>query len=351
MKFFDYLEAIRAEALNEIFNIEVKDISLSKRNFDDLQIELLHNLKDIMNNLGYEISSVLNSPEMEKKLFTQIKKDMYGDYSLKTINVYKKLKDIRKKNSYIHLNGEEQGDGNKYLFFVGDKMYVLTLWEQDYGHYTSIDIVFDEFGRGDSIREYSSNSIMGTGSGSELFNKIASITKKEIPGYSNKIFSFSGVLESSERFKETAVRNILKLLFDNLQRYLLQTIKKDNVTQIRTKIDTFTGNVKKKVLEEINKKLGREQDYMNFINFIFSDAPFSSMPPLKKPLDEIPNDLASKLVSIAFDTNVIKNSSMRMRLYRMIIKQMFGSNVNIEQHRGSVLFSLSPIPIDIGDED
>jgi hypothetical protein len=351
MKFFDYLEAVRTGALNELFNIDVKDISLSKTNFDDLQIELLHNLKDIMNNLGYEISSVFNSPEMEKKLFTQIKKDMYGEYGPKTINVYKKLKDIKKKKSYIHLNSEEQGDGNKYLFFVGDKTYVLTLWEQDYGHYTSIDIVFDEFGRGDSIKEYSSNSIMGTGGGSELFNKIASITKKEIPGYSNKIFSFSGVLDSSERFKETAVRNILKLLFDNLQRYLIQKIKEDNVTQLRTKINTFTGNVKKKILEEINKKLGGEQDCMNFINFIFSDAPFSSMPPIKKPLKQIPNDLASKLISIAFDTNVVKNSSMRMRLYRMIIKQMFGNKVNIEQHKGSVLFSLAPIPIDIGDED
>ena len=94
---------------------------------------------------------------------------------------------LRNEGSYVNVD-------NTFYFFIQNQLYSLELSKGEY-----IEIVFFRFNEsGNTARSFDPNSIMGGQGGSDLFNSIAGIVKKEIQNWKSEVFYFSPVLEPQE---------------------------------------------------------------------------------------------------------------------------------------------------------
>jgi hypothetical protein len=335
MRHIDYLEAIKTDILSELFNVDVQKLSLTKITFNQNKVDSLALLEGEMKRLSKStLSEGMKLPE--KTVISYIKKNSDPEDIKGIIEVYNILKGIKSGTTYIYLNND-LAIAKSFVFFVNETLYGL-----DLGEGQDVDILFDEFGANYMFQQ---NSIMSTSGGSDLFNKIATIIKKEIPGWTTKVFSFASASEPSERANQGKLNIALRVLVNVLKKYLTVGIQQADLTKIRKELGKV-DNIKNKLKNDLLEKIPKNVDYVNFINFIFSDETFKSLPPVKKQVSSLSGVMLSKINRLSTSSVYTKNT-VRNRLYRMVIKQMFGSKVFINDEGSTrMLFSLSKENLD-----
>ena len=359
MKFINYLEAIRLGVINELLNINVQNKPM---------IEIENNVKYFSHMLSFMINYAkkynLSSDELlityNKDSFFKVFKDenIIEDMKNKKLeisddsieNFIKIIIELRNESSYIRSIQD-------YYFFVKKKLYGLQIKDDNA---PAKELIFFTYNN-KSSQNFNSNSMMRIG-GSDLFNGIASIIKKEVPGWENKIFAFKSELEPKEKNNSANIDSAqweLRLLFDTYFRkvsilnpkFLLgkTEVEQEDVDKFRdflNKLSDQQAKIKfKKLLQELlieklPNNLQSSGEY--FLNFLFSNKKIKSLErPKKYPSEEVEFiknfALGKKLIEVLY------KNSMRTRLYRMVIKQMFGSEVFFKPEGQWLFFSLKEI--------
>lgn len=342
MKFIDYLEAVKADVVySELFNINAGDIKMKKIVIPNEEQKFLQKLLKEIKLKEIKVTDIFLKPD---EIFSLLSKSFSRD---KFDLVSEKIKRIKNENAYASFSNELYKEGEFFLFFVKDKLYTLRLLYL----FGAFDITFNE--QGEDIKL---NSMMSSKEGSsELFNKIASIIKTENTDWAEKVFSFKGersnLDETNFKLIKKASSAVFNLLLVYLQNKKITEIKISNVRELLKKINK---NIKNKLKELIIKEIEKlkkipeinKKSSISFINFIFSDLSLNdlkqnsnSFAPAKELstsfIDDIP-DISEYLAEMC-----LADYGVRNRIYRIIIKQMFGDNVEIRNDEYRVYFSLS----------
>jgi hypothetical protein len=337
MKLIKYLEVIQKNIYNELyelFKINVQKLSLKKITFNENKTEQLFELDDAFRDSGKKLSEVLEITN-EQEAINEIKKFDIEDKS-SLIKIYKTLNKIKDKDYYIKI--ENGGFDKSFIFFVNKKIYTLEMDKSSY-----ITISFDEF---NTNTIYGRNSIMSTG-GSELFNKIAAIIKKEYTSWKTSVFAFSPVTEPSEDNKKQKIKKVLNFFFNILNKYLTIGINQSEAIKIKNLLNSINPAIKNKIKETLKIKMSLYLDCLNLIDFVFSEDNDKILTPANEP-NKIPKNFKDKfkIWESSIVNDVYINFSMRTKLYKMIINQMFGNKVIVTPIEGNIMFSLSQKSLD-----
>jgi hypothetical protein len=359
MKFETYLEAIRLGVINELLNINVQNKPM---------IEIENNVTHFSHMLFFMINYAKKYNLSSDKLLTtynkdsffkafkdediikyikdniKIFKDIIKDNSLEISNdlienFIKIITELRNESSYIRSKQD-------YYFFVKKQLYGLEIKNDN----TSVkELIF--FTYNESSKNFDSNSIMRKG-GSDLFNGIASIVKKEVPRWESEIFTFSPQLEFKEKNNADNIRSAqleLRLLFGAYFRNVSE-VEQIDVDEFRKYLDQLSDQTKKKlkeslyellIVEKLPKDLKSSGDY--FLNFLFSNEKVKSLKRPKKYSSEEAESIKNFYTLKEKLLELVYKNSMRTRLYRMVIKQMFGSKIFIKEKENRLFFSLKEI--------
>lgn len=350
MKFEQYLEAVKSDVYNELFNIKVQNKPM---------IEIENNVKYFSHMLDFMINYAKKHNLSSDELLTTYDKDSFFEvFKDEDIVEYMKNKKLEISNdsieNFIKIITELRNESSyirsiqDYYFFVKKQLYSLQIIDTEG---SAKELIFFTYNNKKSDKNFDSNSMMRLG-GSDLFNGIASIIKKEVPGWESTIFTFSPELEFKEKNNVVNIGSAqleLRLLFKAYFRDVLK-VKQIDVDAFRKHLNKLNEQTKKKLKESLYKLLIVEKlpndlkssgDY--FLNFLFSNEKIESLKPPQKYSQEearsIENldTLKEKLLELVY------KNSMRTRLYRTIIKQMFGSKVFIKEDGKSIYFSLKEI--------
>jgi hypothetical protein len=364
MKFINYLEAVRDDVLNELFNIDTSKIQMKK--IPDPSFGFLYALQsigakpDIFSKDENTVLQMVNAiAEKNKKQYSKDGDDVEDDedvISPKKIKTFMSIfNELKNGNAYIIGDSGDFGDDEDYHFVVNDKLYVVSI--NQYGNDAPINISFNEVLDFNISSDYKMNSIMSSSSGgTQLFGKIRGIVEKEVPGWRKAIFSFQPILEKKEQKPIDDLNNLFTAVTDLFNKFIkgkaLEPVILNKLkSSIKKAPSKRLGEIKTNAIEKINKHpifdTSIKQEAVSFIEALFSGQ---KLPPPSPNLIKIGKKTSKILSTDLFNYVAIKEknyeSSARTRIYRIIIKQMFGSKVNIKQVGGTTYFSLAPIPDD-----
>ena len=365
MKFSDHLKSIRINSINEIANINVATLNIKK--LSDKDSSLMWDLftRNILNSKNNSLT-LLNLSDVPE----QDKEEVVGDFELpptgtrqeksqldkeiaRVTNI-KKIADNLKKSFYEVKNGsayfqsEETifEDSLQCLFVVKNILYYLALLEDSDGY----ELLFDTIKNSKDLYEpprFTKNSLMSDKSASSsLFNTISAIVKKEVPAWKNEVFFFSSAVEDSELGRIDSIREIIKqigkcLLYcednkqslENKEAYLIQT-KKDIVNKFK---GTFL-KIKEMFMSLITNDTNKVGE--GILDFLLFNAPKPNLENISYNYKEVNVDYSQKA------KDLLGNFISRNRIYKIIIKQMFGEEVSIKNKNGKILFSLNKSRLD-----
>jgi hypothetical protein len=338
MKFEVYLEAVRNDILNELFNIKTININLQKiDDSDSFFVRTINTLveenhiqaaKDILT-IDLSKNKLLNylSPEKQERFLDILSKIKSGDY-------------------YV-----AYGEEGRYLFKVANILYSLVF--ETYSNKT--EIIFYEFKKLND-KSFTSNSLFKIkGAKDELFNKIRFIIQKEYASsLKTKVFVFNATTDdteysgsfSSSREGQLHMNNIdnvwaaYEVIIDEFKIYMnggdvdLEEINY-NLEEINKKGITF---LKKYLTDKLLKAKVNQEDINTFLNSVLSS---------KEPPKKSKGFLNFKFTIGANDydemESMLTKNNMRERLYVEVIRSLVGDKVYINRNREDILFSLSPI--------
>jgi hypothetical protein len=221
---------------------------------------------------------------------------------------------------------------------------------------------FIKLGISISDSNFKMNSIMSSSSGgTQLFGKIRGIIEKEVPGWRKAIYSFQPILEKKEIKPIDDLNNLFTAVTDLFNNFikgkaLAPIILSKLKSSIKKLPSTRLAEIKTQAIENINSQLkfnvSIKQEAVGFIEALLSGKklPVPS-PNFIKIGKKTPQIFSTDLFDYVAIREKNYKSSVRTRIYRIIIKQMFGSKVNIKQIGDTTYFSLAPIPDDPEDFD
>jgi len=342
-RFEHYLDIAKKEIINELFNISTKKIKLEKIedvNFLTMLKKIKINSEKIFTLDKQEISNITNNIFEKNKTSDEIEN---------FLNVFNKFKT---GNYYIEdpIAGKELNKA-KFYFLVNSKPYFLKV-DNAKNVTEKVVIAFNEvkkFNESDD-KTYKMNSIMSTSNGgTQLFNKIRTIIEEETKSWEKRIYSFNSEIQNKENKVLYSLHDFLSCFVsllnnfmkgkidDNMAKKIKLLSKKINsklLTQMKIKI---INNINKNKI--INKKFKKEA--FNFIEEIFNNSQ------LAEPSDDIVKNskkfqdiMENDLIKNTEVTKIVSEFSARTRIYRVIIKQIFGSEINIQQDGYETSFSL-----------
>jgi hypothetical protein len=191
--------------------------------------------------------------------------------------------------------------------------------------------------------------------GTQLFGKIRGIIEKEVPGWRKAIYFFQPILEKKERTTLEGVSDFMSPLTFLLNNFIkgkkldvavinnfksaVKKIKSQKLTEIKTEIIQNINDYPK-----IDASV--KQEAINFIEALFGGKQLSVPSPNLIKIGKTITIYSTDLIDYVGMNQKSYGSSARTRIYRIIIKQMFGSKVNIKQIGDTTYFSLVPIPDD-----
>ncbi len=342
---------------NKVFKKEIEEaIKKNKQIKRDKIIEevIIKNIKLFKE----EIEEVINKNKVFKKEIEEvINKIINNDKDIMSPNkvelFIKTFNRLKNQNTYISQD-QDFSNGGYYYFIINNKLYFLDLLQ--YGSGAPISIGFNEISDF-SIASYNMNSIMSSSNGgTKLFGKIRGIIEKEISDWKKAIYYFRPVLEKKE---EKPINNLNDLassatdLFNSfIKGKILAPITLSKLkSSIKKLSSTRLAEIKTQVIEKINAQskfdASIKQETIDFIEAIFSikklPVPSSN---IIKIFKKTPQIYSTDLFDYVAMKEKNYESSARTRIYRIIIKQMFGSKVDIKQIGDTTYFSLAPIPDD-----
>lgn len=334
MKFIDSLKAIKADVINELFNINTSVIKMEK--IED---------KTILDFLATQSKPF-------KEIFSLDLKSFGKTFNLnpksKEVETFKKLK---YENSFITMNS-----GKDHIFLVENILYYFRLAKADDG---SFSITFGELTKEDALagtirsQDFQANKIMSSNkeNASQLFGKIRSIIKAIIPNPETQVFSFAVVFSDTygnikKLFIDSSVVmfNFFKKNhsdYDKKRTADAQKIYKEFKPAIKNKVDNLMSSIING-LTDISKDSKKEMN--SFIKALLSQQSNISLPSDRIQKELIKSKFDKYSFSNLFEAKanefLLKNST-RYRLYKIIINQLLGRKAIIKSKDGITYFSLS----------
>ena len=323
MKFIDSLKAIKADVINELFNIKKLDINLNK-------IEN-GNYTNIINKLKSN-NIITKSADLYKTDF------LLADLNFLSIKEKDEILDIISKmktgNYYLQLNEDKLK--LDFEFMVIDKLYRLYFLQRQSKLY---EIVFGEANR---RLEWIKNSLFKiSGAKDQLFNKIKSITKNEITNWKTSVFMFRPATEDEAKIS-IPVQDTYIFISDfqrNLNTYLMSDENNENnkginyMQKLLSKFDYKTKIFIKSYLRDKLEKINNNDADLYYKSIFENEKLKENKTIISKPYNQIFN---RKEI-----TELIMKKSVRYKIYKEAIKAILGDKVKIEQDYLDTFFSLS----------
>lgn len=341
MKYSSLLGELQQNAYFEIAGIDVTSLKVKKialSNSSMMYSFILEYLKDNSDKPFdlfslQDISNALDS-------FTNIPKVKQ--------NVLNSFSALKNKNGYLTI--EKEGD-KEFFFLVGSKLYHLRLVSgQSFSVSNSIEIIFNSINSYKDLMvepRYAANNIFSNKSdGSKLFNMISAIIKKEIKTWKNEIFYFNSKMEDDEISKINSLEKIIK----EINGALFYASDEDESLSDR---ENYLNKVRSLIVKDVAPF---KSTLMKIKNLFISEISDDTKKTGEAIIDYLLfNKRAPKLSGSSFRINnssvlrsknqevedIIEGMVGRNRIYRIVIKQMFGSKVTIANKGGKIFFSLN----------
>lgn len=339
MKFIDYLEAVKSDVINELFNVDTSIIKMKKIEDTTTLVFLAAQEKSFKEIFCLDLESF-------KKTFNLNPKS-------KEVETFKKLK---YENGFITMNS-----GKEHIFLVGEILYYFRLAPADNN---SFSITFGELTKEDALagtirsQDFQANKIMSSNkeNASQLFGKIRSIIKAIIPNPETQVFSFAVVFSDTyENIKKLFIDSSIVMFnffkknhsdYDKKRTADAQKIYKEFKPAIKNKVDNLMSSIING-LTDISKDSKKEMN--SFIKALLSQESNISLPSNKIEKELIKSKFDKFTFSNLFEAKanefLLKNSA-RYRLYKIIIKQLLGRKAIIKSKDGTAYFSLSSSSLD-----
>lgn len=357
IKFEEYLQAVKNNVINELFNINTEKIKMNPiliPEFNNFSFYAIY--KAISRGKTIEQMLSLNKEEIYSLAFKDIKK--YTDDLKAAEKETKFFTDafLKIKQGNYYINDTSIKNEDCFIFLIDNKIYELDSLDS---RQNAIFITFNEMGK-----KFVANSIMSSEDGSKLFNKIRGIIEIEVPDWKNKVFAFEPKLEkhelkNSENIDDmySIIQNMLKYFLDgrntdisiNLKKFQIYAKKIGNTIKQKAKKDIISNIEKNNLLTDDLKN-----EFINFIEIIFNgssniptrSAALSKFAATKKSFKLYFDELIKDKHELSVGTSLASQNSSRTRLYTIIIRKMFGPKVITKPIGSFLYFSMSKDALD-----